>query len=105
MSIFLIIFNLFSIPFHFIFSIIINLKLFLDFSFIGNILGDFSEFFYKSVLFPYFVVKLDGFFDYYGNYSLFSSGYGAVTINQSLYFKDVTDVFYSKKAYISAQRR
>jgi hypothetical protein len=98
-------YNLFSIPFHFSFSVFHHLYLFFNLSSVGIMLGDFAEFVYKSVLYPYFVVNFEGFFDYYGKYSLFSSGYGTVTINQSVYFTDVKDVFYSKRAYMSAQRR
>jgi hypothetical protein len=105
MNLLLIVVSIFSIPFIFIALTCKKLFLLFNLSFISFIFGDFAEFFYKVVLYPYFVVYLEGFFDYYGKYSLFSHGYSAVTINQSLYFTDVKDVFYSKKSYMSAQKR
>jgi len=92
-------------PFSFYFYFFYNLYLFFNFHFIGTIIGESAEFFYKYVFYPYFVVYWDGFFDYFGKYSLYSSGYGYVLINQSAYFTDVKEVFYSKKAYMSAQKR
>jgi len=97
MNLLLIVYNLCSLPFHFIFIFFYNLYLFFNFHFIGTIIGESAEFFYKYVFYPYFVVYWDGFFDYFGKYSLYSSGYGYVLINQSAYFTDVKEVFYSKK--------
>jgi len=105
MSLFLIIYNLFSIPFYLLLLFVVKLKLFFSNYSIGIIFGDFSEFIYKCILYPYFFVYSNGFFNYYGNYSVSNSYNGMTTMNLIIGLVDVTDVFNIKKDYMSPQKR
>jgi hypothetical protein len=66
--------------------------------------GNFVEFFYKSILYPYFVVYLDGFFDYYGKHGLFY-GSGNTSFFNVVEFVDVVDHIHTRSDFISFHRR
>jgi hypothetical protein len=70
----------------------------------GIFFGTFIEFFYKFILYPYFVVYLDGFFDYYGNHGLLY-GSGSTVFLSYVEFIDVFEVSSVRRDYISFHRR
>jgi len=73
-------------------------------SIIGLNFGYFTEFFYKIILFPYYIVHLKGFFDYLGKHGLFF-GSGSIAFFTVFEFVDVIEIVHVKRDYFSVNRR
>ena len=90
--------------FNAIWSVLITFFNLFNHSVIGLFIGYFTEFFYKIILYPYYVVHLKGFFDYLGRHGLFY-GSGSIAFFTIFEFVDVMEIVHTKRSYFSVNRR
>lgn len=83
---------------------VIFLGILCSYPILGLIIGYFAEFFHKIILFPYYIVNINGYFDYFGNHGLFF-GRGVTSVFNVFEFVDIYDYVHWKRDYMSVNRR